>query len=53
MNKPLIEIWDSVGLGTIIEFTTGVIISNQTGGAACLHSKTEGIYLPQPKWQRR
>jgi len=46
MNKPLIKIWDTVGLGIIIEFSTGVIISNQTGGTACLHSKTEGIYLP-------
>jgi len=46
MNKPLIEIWDTVGLGIIIEFPTGVLISNQTGGTACLHPKIEGIYLP-------
>ena len=45
MNKPQIEIWDSVGLGIIIEFPTGVMISNQTGGTACLHPKTEGIFL--------
>ena len=46
MNKPLIELWDSVGLGIIIEFPTAVMISNQTGGIACLHPKIEGIYLP-------
>ncbi len=46
MNKPLIEIWDSVGLGIIIELPTGVMISNQTGGTSCLHPKIEGIFLP-------
>ncbi len=46
MDKPEIEIWDSVGLGIIIEFPSGIIISNQTGGTTCLHSKIEGIYLP-------
>lgn len=46
MNKPIIEIWDSVGLGIIIAYNTGILISNQTGGTACLHPKTEGIYIP-------
>ncbi len=46
MNQPLIEIWDTVGLGIIIEFPTGIMISNQTGGTACLHPKIEGIFLP-------
>lgn len=46
MNQPLIEIWDSVGLGIIIELPTGIMISNQTGGTACLHPKIEGIFLP-------
>lgn len=46
MGKPLIEIWNTVGLGIIIEFPTGVLISNQTGGTACLHPKIEGIYIP-------
>ncbi len=46
MDKPLVNIYDSVGLGIIIEFPTGVMISNQTGGTACLHPKMEGIYLP-------
>lgn len=46
MSKPLIELWNTVGTGIIIEYPTGVMISNQTGGTACLHPKTEGIYLP-------
>jgi len=46
MNKPLIQIWDTVGLGLIIEYSTGILISNQTGGTACLHPEIEGIYLP-------
>ncbi|WP_378174032.1 DUF6210 family protein [Aquimarina sp. SS2-1] len=46
MDKPLIQIWDSVGLGLIIEFPSGVMISNQTGGTSCLHAKTEGVYMP-------
>lgn len=46
MSKPIIEIWDSVGLGLIIEYPSGVVIVNQTGGTACLHSECEGVYLP-------
>ena len=44
--KPEIQIWDTVGLGLIISYPTGILISNQTGGTACLHPKLEGIYLP-------
>ena len=43
---PTIEIWDSIGLGLIIQYPTGVLVSNQTGGTACLHPSEEGIYLP-------
>lgn len=46
MSKPLINLWDSVGVGIIIEYPTGIIIANQTGGTACLDSKCEGVYLP-------
>lgn len=46
MHKPKIEIWDSVGLGIIIEYPTGVLISNQTGGIACLRPSIEGVFLP-------
>ncbi len=44
--KPVIEIWDTIGLGLIIEYPSGVLISNQTGGTSCLHPSTEGIYVP-------
>jgi hypothetical protein len=44
--KPEIKIWDSIGLGLIINYPTGVFVSNQTGGTACLQSSIEGIYLP-------
>jgi len=43
---PIIQIWDSVGLGLIINHPTGILISNQTGGTACIQSFTEGVYLP-------
>lgn len=46
MDKPVITIYDTVGTGIIIAFPTGIIVSNQTGGTACLHPKIEGIYLP-------
>ncbi len=29
-----------------MEYPSGVLISNQTGGTACLHPTMEGIYLP-------
>lgn len=45
-SKPLIELYDSVGLGIIIEYPTGILVSNQTGGTACLHPQMEGVYLP-------
>ena len=46
MIKPKIEIWDSVGLGIIIKYPSGVLVSNQTGGTACFHPSLEGVYLP-------
>ena len=44
--KPVIRLYDAIGLGVIINYPTGVLISNQTGGTACLHPSIEGIYLP-------
>ncbi|WP_417368487.1 DUF6210 family protein [Flavobacterium beibuense] len=44
--KPLIRVYDAIGLGLIIIHPTGIFISNQTGGTACLQPKEEGIYLP-------
>ena len=46
MSKSQIEIWDSAGLGIIVEFPTGILTPNQTGSTACLQSKFEGVYLP-------
>ncbi len=44
MDKLVINIWDSVGLGIIIKFPTSILISNQTGGTTCLHPKIEGVF---------
>ena len=44
--KPKIELWDTVGTGIIIPYPSGVLVSNQTGGYACLHPEIEGVYLP-------
>jgi hypothetical protein len=43
---PLIRLLDAVGLGMIVEMPTGVMYSNQTGGASCLHPRVEGLYVP-------
>jgi hypothetical protein len=44
--KPTIELWESVGLGLIVEIPSGVLYSNQTGGFSCLHPSAEGVFLP-------
>ncbi|OUS29458.1 hypothetical protein A9Q99_10215 [Gammaproteobacteria bacterium 45_16_T64] len=46
MSKPKIDLYDSVGLGLIICFESGVVFSNQTGGGSCLHPEIEGVYVP-------
>jgi len=46
MLKPKIDFYDSVGLGVIICFDSGVIYSNQAGCTACLHPEIEGVYVP-------
>lgn len=45
-RKPLIQLWDSVGLGLILECPSGVLVSNQTGGYSCLHPEVEGVFVP-------
>ena len=45
MNKPTIALWDTVGLGVIVAYPIGVMVSNQTGGTACLRPQIEGVYL--------
>ena len=44
--QPLVELWEGVGLGVIIEYPSGVLYSNQTGGTACRHPRVEGIFIP-------
>lgn len=44
--KPHIQVLDNVGTGLIIEWASGIIISSQTGGTACLHPKIEGVFIP-------
>lgn len=46
MSKPEIQVWDTVGLAVIVSFQTGVLVSSQVGGTACLHPRLEGFYLP-------
>lgn len=41
-----IRLWESIGLGLIVEWPSGVSISNQTGGTSCLHPKVEGVFVP-------
>lgn len=42
----IIELWESVGLGLIIEYPSGIIYSNQTGGTSTLHPELEGVFVP-------
>lgn len=44
--KPRIRLYDAVGTGLIIIYPTGLIVSNQTDGSACMQSCEEGFYLP-------
>lgn len=46
MNKPRIHVWETASLGLIILYPSGVLVSNQTGGSACLRPEAEGIYVP-------
>lgn len=42
---PEIDLSDTVGLGLIISWNTGVVYSNQTGGTSCLRPSYEGVYV--------
>ena len=44
--KPTIRLYDAVGTGLIIPCPSGVMVSNQTGGTACLQPEIEGVYIP-------
>lgn len=45
-QKPLIRLWDSLGLGLIILAPSGVRYSNQAGGVCCLQPEEEGFFVP-------
>ncbi|MBB5030547.1 DUF6210 family protein [Prosthecobacter vanneervenii] len=44
--KPTIRLYDAVGTGVILTCQSGVMVSNQTGGTACLQPEVEGVYVP-------
>ena len=46
MPAQRIELWEHVGLGLILEWPSGVIITNQTGGTSCLAPEIEGVFIP-------
>jgi hypothetical protein len=43
---PTIDLDYHVGLGVIIEYPSGVLYSNQTGGTSTLHPSIEGVFVP-------
>jgi len=45
-EKPLVNLWSSLGIGIIVLYKSGVRYSNQTGGYSCLHPEVEGVYVP-------
>jgi hypothetical protein len=44
--KRIVRLWDHDGIGLIIKCETGVIYSNQTGGACCMQPEQEGAFVP-------
>jgi hypothetical protein len=44
--RPVVRLWEGVGLGVIIEYPSGVLYSNQTGGTACRQPSVEGVFVP-------
>jgi Family of unknown function (DUF6210) len=43
---PIIRLWNAVGLFLIIEYSSGIVYSNQTGGTLCSHPELEGVVVP-------
>jgi hypothetical protein len=41
-----VALWHEVGAGIIVEWPTGTVYTNQTGGTACLHPELEGAFVP-------
>ncbi len=45
-SLPRFSLYDMDGVGLIVQLSTGVVYSNQTGGTACLQPEIEGALLP-------
>ena len=46
VEKARIKLWGHVGLVVIVEWLSGTLYSNQTGGTDCLHPEFEGVLVP-------
>ena len=46
MEKPVVRLWNSWGLGIIIPYPSGVLYNAQVGGTSCLQLHVEGVYVP-------
>lgn len=44
--RKLIELWSLAGAALIVPGNTGILITNQVGGTACLHPEIEGFIVP-------
>lgn len=45
-DGPVLRLWALNGIGLIINCSSGVIYSNQTGGYATDHPEIEGVFIP-------
>ncbi len=46
MDKQLVRLWNTNGIGIIIFCDSNVFYTNQVGGIACNHPMVEGVYVP-------
>ena len=46
VTERVVELYSTVGTALIIEHTTGISYTNQTGGTACLQPSAEGVLVP-------
>jgi uncharacterized protein DUF6210 len=46
LDKPVIRLYESWGLGVIVEHPSGVLYSNQVGGHSVLQPVVEGVFVP-------
>lgn len=53
MMRARAELYEGVGLGLIVEWPSGVVFSNQTGGKSCLHPELTPTALSLHAERRR